>query len=81
MVYKTHEVLLYSAYIHSIAWVKQIKPLTTSSLQILQVADTVGHWIVLSTIDCANHEVKIYDSLYNSINEDTLTKVNICSQI
>ena len=51
--------------------VKQIKPLTTSSLQILHVAGTVGHWIVLSTIDCSNHEVKIYDSLYNSINEDT----------
>ena len=41
--------------------VKQIKPLTTSSLQISHVAGTVGHWIVLSTIDCANHEVKIYD--------------------
>ena len=52
--------------------VKQIKPLPTiPSLQILHVAGTVGHWIVLSTIDCANHEVKIYDSLYNSINEDT----------
>ena len=53
---------------------KQIKPLK-SSLQILQVAGTVGHWIVLSTIDCANHVVKIYDSLYNSINEDTLTVI------
>ena len=52
---------------------KQIKPLTTSSLQTLQVAGTVGHWILLSTIDYANHEVKYYDSLYNSINEDTLT--------
>ena len=55
--------------------VKQIKPLTVSSIQILHVAGTVGHWIVLSTIDCANHEVKIYDSLYNSINEDTLTVI------
>ena len=53
---------------------KQIKPLT-SSLQILQVAGIVGHWIVLSTIDCANHEVKIYNSLYNSINEDTQTVI------
>ena len=59
---------------------KQIKPLTTSSLQILQVAGTVGYWIVLSTIDCANHEVKIYDSLYNSINEDTLHDSN-CSPV
>ena len=87
MVYKTHAVLLYSAYIYVVLnWVKQIKPLT-SSLQILQVAGTVGHWIVLSTIDCANHVVKIYDTLYNSINEDLLTviaallKVNICSHI
>ena len=30
---------------------------------------------MLSTIDCANHVVKIYDSLYNSINEDTLTAI------
>ena len=35
---------------------------TTDNIK-LQVASTVGHWIVLSTIDCANHEVKIYDSL------------------
>ena len=50
---------------------KQIKPLAPS----LQVAGTVGYRIVLSTIDCANHEVKIYDSLYNSINKDTLTVI------
>ena len=30
---------------------------------------------MLFTIDCVNHEVKIYDSLYNSINEDTLTAI------
>jgi len=35
------------------------------------VAGMIGHWIVLSTIGCANNEVKVYDSLYNSINEDT----------
>ena len=50
--------------------VKHINPLTAPSLQILHMAGTIGHWIVLSTIGCANHEVKIYDSLYNSINED-----------
>ena len=64
----------YIVPIYIVSWVKQIKPLT-SSLQILQVAGTVGHWIVLSTIDSANHEVKIYDSLYNSIYEDTLTVI------
>ena len=41
----------------------------------MQIADTIGHWIVLSTIDCANHRIKIYNSLYNSINEDTLTVI------
>ena len=39
------------------------------------MAGTVGHWIVLSTIGCADHELKVYDSLYNTVNEDTQTVI------
>lgn len=53
--------------------VKQIKSLTGPSMQILHVAGTIGHWIVLSTTGCADHEV--YDSLYNTVNEDTQTVI------
>ena len=35
---------------------------------------------MLSTIDSANHVVKIYDSLYNSIDEDILTVI-ACSPV
>ena len=48
---------------------------------VLQVAGIIGHWIVLSTIDCANHEVKIYNSLYNSINEDTLIAITVLLKV
>ena len=37
----------------------------------MYVDGKVGHWIVLSTTDCTNGEVKVYDSLYTSVNDDT----------
>ena len=51
----------------------KLKPLTPTSLQILHVDGKIGHWIVLSTMDCAKDEVKVYDSLYTSVNDDTQT--------
>ena len=35
----------------------------------------IGHWIVLSTMDCAKDEVKVYDLLYTSVNDDTQTVI------
>ena len=54
---------------------KLIKPLTPTSLQILHVDGKIGNWIVLSTMDCAKDEVKVYDSLYTSVNDDTQTVI------
>ena len=46
-----------------------------TSLQILHVDGKIGHWIILSTMDCAKDEVKVYDSLYTSVNDDTQTVI------
>ena len=47
-----------------------------ANLQIIHVAECVGHWIVVSIIGCDKEEVSVYDSLYPSINDSTETIID-----
>ena len=53
---------------------KQIIPAGTSALQIIHSRG--NHWIVASTIGCQPGEIKIFDSLYKSIDLATITLIS-----
>ena len=53
-------------YLLHTAWARQ------SDVNALQIIHSRGdHWLVMTTIGCSDSEVKIFDSVYASIDEET----------
>ena len=48
---------------------KRPKKKVARGLQVIHSRN--NHWIVASTLDCRNNEVKVFDSLYSSVDEET----------
>ena len=51
-------------------------PAGARALQILHIR--ANHWIVASTIGCEPGEVRLFDSLYKSIDTETMELVSLC---
>ena len=63
--------------LHSTLLLPQAKQVVPAGARALQIIHTRGnHWIVASTIGCQPGEVKIFDSLYKSIDLATMTLIS-----
>ena len=53
-------------------------PCTSDVIQIMHTRGTRGsHWIVISTVGCGDKDVNVFDSLYSSVDKETVEIINL----
>ena len=63
---------------YSTLLLKRFKASFPCTGDVIQIMHTRGnHWIVVSTVGCSGKDVNVYDSLYSSVDSETIKIINV----